>query len=156
MAAMHPLTRSVVLLANALEMSQFRNPAEFERILEIRQLAYEQMRDDQDETGFDHRQSDKRGSWVLTGDDIVIQGETLWKKWSPEYVALEAGMAVFISKLTNWQKECIHLVYWTGLNPTETAAALGVRRQSVNDAVKTAIRELKKMLMAQFINEKEE
>lgn len=57
-------------------------------------------------------------------------------------------LAEAIRKLTPRQRQVVELHYWHGYNQVEIAKMLGCKKQSVNEAIKAAIKKLAKHMTA--------
>ncbi len=131
---------------------------------ETRRLTLEQVTDDVHSTANTRgRQMDRIGrEWVGHADDdpgdgyITEHAETLWRRWTPDQVAREAGMAVFLNRLTDKQREAIRLTFNAGLTERVAAAYLGITRDSLRDRESNAIKSLRRMLLEAFVNQEPE
>jgi RNA polymerase sigma factor (sigma-70 family) len=52
-----------------------------------------------------------------------------------------------VAQLTARQQQALLLVYIIGMTEEETASALGVRQQTVNESLKSSIQKLQKMFL---------
>jgi DNA-directed RNA polymerase specialized sigma24 family protein len=133
------------------------------RVNEARRLTLEQVADDVDSTAGARRDriGDRgRGGWVGHNQDrdeqhVIDKVELLWQKWTPDQVALEAGMAVYLDRLTDKQREAIRLVYSAGLTMRVAAAYSGVTLSAFQRRLEPAIESLRRMLAEAFIREEE-
>ncbi len=151
---MHPMTRAVAKTADWLEFQQFRFPEDRDDINDVRALAMKQVADDT-ETMARHRKGgvDRVGrEWVQhVGQEFA--GETLWKRWEPDQVALEAGMAVYLNRLSDRQREVIRLRYAGRLSVHQTALVLGVTKSTAQTYEARAIELLGRALRKAFVEE---
>lgn len=154
-----------------------REALETTKIAEIRRLAYAQMTDDQEETGLITREK-LDGNRTLSLDQYYdefgsresMSISLLWKRWNPEYVALEQGMAVFLNQLSVKQQEAIRLVFFDqgfrkvrwkkfGLllsDAGEVSKQLGIDGKSLRTRVDRGLFFVRSALVKQFLPTKEE
>lgn len=147
---MHPMSRWVLRETGRLEWAQFTDPQDRHRLNEIRKLAFEQLDDDVEAV-----ERDRVGrSWVHT--DYDPNGEDLWRRWTPEQMELESGMAVYLARLTDKQRDVLRLLFNGRLTERQAAIVLGVSRAAVQQARDRALATLKRELTAAFIDSEEE
>jgi predicted DNA-binding protein (UPF0251 family) len=132
------------------------------RVNEARRLTLEQVADDVDSTAGARRDRIGQAStgWVGHNQDrddklVIDKVELLWQRWTPEQVALEAGMAVYLDRLTDKQREAIRLTFNAGLTERVAAAYMGIAQPPFHRLLDRAVENLRQMLAEAFIREEE-
>lgn len=155
---MHKMTREVRDLIPHLEFQQFREPDERERLVDIRDLASEQVDDDTGQFGrFKRgRRGTKRGRvgrvWVEPFD-WSEQGEPMWlyPAQTPDQSALEEGLQPLLqSALTGEQRVLVRWRYGAMYTEREIGALLQISQQAVHSRIETIHRRLRDVLLSAF------
>ena len=162
---MHPMTRAVDELAGRekpyrsglLEREMFSRPEDVDRILEVLQLARQQVSDD---TASMARHApgkqgvDRVGRAYVEHVGQEYAGMTTWQKWTPEQVALEAGLAPYLGRLTDYGRDVLRLLYHAGLSERATGQVLGgVGGDAIHHAKTRALDALRRALTEAFLTE---
>ena len=143
---MHNMTRKVREEVQRLEFAQFQEPDARDRLNLIRALAEEQMTDDNPSMA---KQRDRIGREHVAHSDPDF-GTSLWRRWTPDQVALEDKLAPMLRDLSPKQAEVLHLLYWGRLTERQTALVLGITQHAVQDRRDRALANLRAAVKARL------
>lgn len=147
----NPQTRGVADLIPQLEIQKLYamvDRDEWHRLREIKELAIEQIKDDADIWMYRRARVGRQEVELIDTSHHVEDAEGIWPNRSKSQVALAEGVASFLARLTEVQRETVALRYWSNLPILETANVRGVTRESVRDAEKKAKKSLFEMMTA--------
>ena len=139
-------------------------PSELKRAQEIRTLVLEQLADDVYSmrarssgmgTGLDRIGREWVGHFHNLEDDDPEHYSPLWKEWSEDQLALQAGMAPFLDALPAEDRVKIRLTYDAGLSLSEMAEQLGENRVTIHRRLKAIHEKLRADLTRAFLQEVE-
>jgi hypothetical protein len=153
---LHKLTREVWELIPRLEFAQFQHMEDRERLLEIRELAMEQVHDDNVESPAE-RYWKGRNARVLRAD-FETGGSTwdneafqLWPERTEREKALEAGLAPLLdAALTAEERVQVRLRYDAGKSVAEIAEMYNKPRKTMSDGFARIHRKIRDALMLAY------
>ena len=149
---MHPMTRAAAQEAAALEFRQFQCPEDRERLAAVRALALEQVAEDRPSMSGGRR---RRAGLDRVGRQYVVHvelddGVELWRRWTPDQMALEDSIAPLLQDLSPQQREAIHLLYWGRLTERQAAVVMKVTRPAVQHLRNRALAALHRAITARY------
>lgn len=154
---MHPMTKAVDELvgrerpyrSGLLERAMFASPEERGRIVEVIRLGRDQVEDDTN-AGRYGTKMDRVGRSYVQHVGQEYDGAPLWRRWTPEQVALEVGMSIFLGRLTTNQRDVLRLLFHAGLSVRDAGKTAGVSFQAVDQAKDRALATLRRLLTVAF------
>lgn len=122
---------AIIELLAALELAKFHamgDVVEWRRLDSIKQLAIQQLKD---ESGKWIYQVARIGRQEIEFFAELPEAEPLWKQETKTQLALGAGMASYLARLTDTQEQTLRLRFWSRLTQEETANYMHISKNSV-------------------------
>lgn len=153
---MHPLTYRVSKEIPKLEFEQFRHLEDRDRIMAVRELAIDQVKDDNSTTRGETYWSSKVGKpqahrTISSGEMWDDESHSLWPDRTERQRALEAGLTPLLdAALTAEQRALVRLYYDVGESQADIAGRLGITKQAVGQRFKTIHKNIREALEKTF------
>lgn len=154
---MHSMTRASALEAAELEFRQFQDPDDRERLVAIRALALEQIADDSPSMSGKRRDSVGRhgGAHGFVQHIDLDNGAELWRRWTPDQMALEDAFVPLLRDLSPQQREALHLLFDGKLTERQAALVMKVRQSAVQGLRDRALANLRRAITARYLPQEE-